>query len=125
MIYNNKKAFSIIEYILLLVVIILAFIMLRPYIQRGMQGMWVKSGESFSYGRQYDSQKTIECAYYALNATNGVWYDRNCFEQVVGNQTNPSCASGDSACETPAVFRCRIQGSFCLNAQRVSDDTPN
>jgi hypothetical protein len=105
----NKKAFSIIEYTILIVIIIGAFLVLRGYVQRGIYGMWGQAGQGFGFGRQYDPQKTIECAY---DEQSNRWYDRNCFEQGVGALT-PPCASGDTACEAPAISSC-VVGS-CSN----------
>jgi len=85
----NKKAFSVIEYTLLFVIIIGAFLVMRNYIQRGIFGLWVQPGQSFAFGRQYDSQKTIECAF---DDHTNLWYDRNCF-------TSSGCAIGDASCE--------------------------
>ena len=87
----NKKALSVVEYTLLLVIVIGAFLIMKNYIQRGMFGSWAKTGQSFAFGRQYDSQRTIECA------TDGsVWYDNNCFKATnsVGSCQTPSCTGG-------------------------------
>jgi len=100
----DKKAFSIIEYTILIVIIIGAFLVLRDYVQRGINGMWAGAGQGFGYGRQYDPQKTIECAY---DMPSGKWYDRNCFEQAVGS-LSPPCASGDTNCEAPAISGCVV-----------------
>ena len=74
-----------IEYAVLFVIIIGAFLIMRNYIQRGVFGMWGQSGQSFGFGRQYDSQKTIECSFdeqsnhgmiiivLSLNATDAPW----------------------------------------------------
>ena len=105
----NKKAISIIEYIVLLVIIIGAFLVLRGYIQRGIYGMWKKAGNTFSYGRQWDSQKSAECAFDEIS---NQWYDRNCFEQGVAS-SSPPCGSGNTACEEPVVQGCLGQGSMC------------
>ncbi len=95
----NKKAFSVIEYMLLFVIVIGAFLAMRTYIQRGVFGMWQQSGQSLAYGRQYDSQKTIECDF---DQQSGVWYDHNCAQ---------SLCSGNSACIESAVASC--QTSTC------------
>ena len=73
----NKKAFSVIEYAVLFIIIIGAFLLMRDRIQRAIFGNWGQAGQSFAFGRQYDPQKTIECSFdEQLN----LWYDRNCAE---------------------------------------------
>ena len=93
----------------LVVIIISAFLVLRNYIQRGIYGMWGQAGQSFAYGRQYDPQKTTECAF---DDVSNQWYDRNCFEQGVG-LANPPCDSGDYSCEGPVISGCVHTGSAC------------
>jgi hypothetical protein len=72
----NKKAVSVLEYTMLIVIVLGAFIIMKGYIQRGFFGNWGKTGQSYAYGRQYDPQKTIECSY---DDVTNQWYDRNCF----------------------------------------------
>ena len=99
---NNKKAFSIIEYAILLAIILTAFGIMQPHIQRGLYGLWQSAGKSFGYGRQYDSAKTVECAF---DEQINQWYDRRCFEQAVSGRV-PPCNSGDTTCEAPAMQGC-------------------
>ena len=105
----TKKAFSIIEYIILLVIIIGAFLVLRNYIQRGIYGMWGQAGQTFAFGRQYDLPKSVQCAFDEIS---NQWYDRNCFEQGVGS-ISPPCGSGDASCEEPVILGCVHTGSAC------------
>ena len=91
----NKKAFSVVEYTVLFVIIIGPFIIMRTYIQRGVFGMWGQSGQSFAFGRQYDSQKTIECDF---DEQSNVWYDHNCAQ---------SQCNGVSDCIESAVASCQ------------------
>ena len=70
---------------------------MRSHIQRGIFGMWAQSGKSMAYGRQYDPQKTVECAF---DDQTNLWYDQNCFISkgctlgcVQAGCTNP-CESG-------------------------------
>ena len=92
----NKKAFSVVEYTVLFVIIIGAFIIMRSYVQRGFYGLWGGAGQSFAYGRQYDSQKTVECSF---DDQTNVWYDHNC---AAGK-----CNNGDKACIESAVAGCK------------------
>lgn len=101
----NKKAFSIIEYTVLLVIIIGAFLVMRNYIQRGIFGMWGQSGQSVAYGRQYDPQKTIDCAF---DDQSNLWYDHNCLESK-----KQSCLQGDAGCEERLIIGGSCPGSNC------------
>jgi len=108
----NKKAVSIIEYSVLFVIVIGAFLVMQKYIQRGFYGKWAHAGQGMAFGRQYDPQNTIDCGY---DGTSNQWYDRNCYQYYVnlpGSQCNGSiaceegiitgvCSSGggNSACE--------------------------
>ena len=83
----NKKAFSVVEYAMVFVIVIGAFLVMRSYIQRGIFGMQARAGQSFAFGRQYDPQKTIECGF-----DGGIWYDINCFKSL-------GCSLGNSSCE--------------------------
>jgi hypothetical protein len=107
----NQKAFSIIEYVVLIVIIIGAFLVMRNLIQRGIFGMWQQAGQGFAFGRQYDPQRSVDCVFDDLS---NKWYDRNCFEQAIGN-ANPPCSSGGSSCEENAIQGCIGQGSECDN----------
>ncbi len=73
----NKKAISVIEYLVLFVIIIGAFLVMRNYMQHGIYGHWGNAGKSFAFGRQFDPQKTIECSF---DEQSNQWYDHNCYE---------------------------------------------
>ncbi|MBF0511190.1 MAG: hypothetical protein HQL13_02565 [Candidatus Omnitrophica bacterium] len=85
----NHKALSILEYMVLLICVITAFIIMKDAIQRGFFGVWAKTGQSFAYGRQYDAQRTVDCVYDPAVG----WYDNNCFKAKndVSQCSNPSC----------------------------------
>jgi hypothetical protein len=85
-----KKGFSVVEYVVLFVIIISAFLVMRTHMQRGIYSMWGQAGQSFAYGRQYDPQKTIECAF---DEQSKLWYDHNCYQSL-----SPSC-NGDTTCQ--------------------------
>ena len=99
----NKKAFSVVEYTVLFVIIIGAFLVMRNYIQRGFFGQWGQSGKSFAYGRQYDPQKTIECSF---DEQSNVWYDRNCAQ---------AACKGDSSCIEGVVSSCQTSSCNSVN----------
>ena len=101
----NKKAFSVVEYVVLFVVIIGAFLIMRNYIQRGLFGTWRQTGQSFAFGRQYDSQKTIECDF---DEQTNVWYDHNCAQAQ---------CNGVSSCIESAVAGCQTSSCSSANNQ--------
>lgn len=65
------------EYVMLIVMIMAAFLVFQKYIARGFAGRWKSVGESLGQGRIYDPTRTTECI-YDFQATN-LWYDQNCF----------------------------------------------
>lgn len=77
-----------VEYVVLFVIIVGAFLIMRNYIQRGVFGTWGQTGQSFAFGRQYDSQKTIECGF---DDQSNLWYDRNCVQSQCANAADPNC----------------------------------
>jgi hypothetical protein len=102
----NKKAFSVIEYAVLLVILIGAFLVMRNYMQRGVYSMWGQAGQSFAFGRQYDSQKTVECAF---DEQSNLWYDRNC----VLTLSNQQCGAGDPVCQEGIITSNSCPASNC------------
>jgi hypothetical protein len=102
----NKKAFTVIEYTVLFVIIIGAFLIMRNYIQGGIYGLWGQSGKSYAFGRQYDPQKSIECNF---DQQSGLWYDANCFQSMV----NLVCNSGDTACIETIITGGSCSSSYC------------
>ncbi|MDE2221707.1 MAG: hypothetical protein KGK03_01410 [Candidatus Omnitrophica bacterium] len=106
---TNKKAASILEFVGLFLIIITAFLIMRNYIQRGIYGASAKAGRSFAYGRQYDPQKTIECAF---DDVTNQWYDYNCFEyyKSLDGCNNVSCRTNIIVNNCGAT-----SGSYCNN----------
>jgi hypothetical protein len=102
----NKKAFSVIEYAVLIVIIIGALVVMKTYLQRGLFGTWGQSGQSFAFGRQYDSEKTIECSF---DQQSNKWYDRNCYQSVV----NQTCNMGDTVCAEGVITGGSCSQSSC------------
>ncbi len=75
---NQRKAFAVIEYLVMVAIIVLTFITFRFYVQHGYQGQMARTGESFAFGRQYDPEDTIVCAY------DGFWYSEACYNHQIG-----------------------------------------
>lgn len=77
-----------IEYVMMFVIVIGAFLVMRSYIQRGIFSMPAQAGKGFAFGRQYDPQTTIECSY---DAQSGLWYDYNCRKTTGGACLTTTC----------------------------------
>ena len=93
---NNRKGFSVVEYIALISITLLALYVLRWYIINGLSGKWKAGGDSFGVGRQYDPLTTTDCAF---DPRKNQWYDVTCFDAY-------HCNSGDTACTAKAVKNC-------------------
>ena len=98
----RKKAFSVVEYMILFVIVAGALYIMKPYLQRGIFGQWQQTGQSFAWGRQYDSQKSIDCSF---DQQSNLWYDRNC---VLGQ-----CATQDPTCEESIIVAGTCSASSC------------
>lgn len=66
------------EYTVLIVVILWAFLVFQKYITRGFAGRWKAVGESLGQGRIYDPELTTECIFDSLYTN--LWYDQACFK---------------------------------------------
>ena len=53
-----KKAVSLIEYCVLLVVVAAALVGMQIYLKRAVCGNWKQAGDVFGFGRQFDPGKT-------------------------------------------------------------------
>jgi hypothetical protein len=98
----NKKAFSVVEYTVLFIIVVGAFLIMRSYIQRGIYGEWGRSGQSLAFGRQYDPQKSIECGF---DEQSNLWYDHNCVES--------QCLSGSPSCMENVIAGGSCAASSC------------
>jgi hypothetical protein len=102
----NKRAISIIEYSLLFIIVIGAFLIMKSYIQRGIYGKWEQAGQSVAFGRQYDPQKTIECSF---DDQSNQWYDRNCYDFYAKNNE----CNGDVSCQESIINSAVCSASSC------------
>lgn len=100
--FRQKRATSILEYTILLVIVLAAFLVTQKYIVRGFAGRWKQVGDSFGYGLQYDPKKTAECVWHAnpANAALGNWYSPSCFEQYYDSNYNAKYNSCITHCST-------------------------
>jgi hypothetical protein len=108
MLTRKTKALSIIEYVVLILIILGGLYVSKDYILRGFMGHWKSAGDSFSFGRQFDPQKSVDCVF---DDAMRVWYDRNCFE----DQRQRQCKIGDVACEQGLLGRYSlcVAGTAC------------
>jgi hypothetical protein len=106
---RRKKAFAIMEYFVLFVILMTAFLTFKDYILRGMAGKWKSAADQFGHGRQYHPTDSVECAYESFfnpvaNTYSGTWYDVTCVE-------NKGCPPGNDSCHQQAIGQCH--NSFC------------
>ncbi len=82
---KNSNGSSVTEYAVLIIIILTALYWMKGPIARTFYGRWKTAGDSFAFGRQYDPQRTVECAYYASpDGASKVWYDERCFDNRRG-----------------------------------------
>ncbi len=103
---KRTKGQSLVEYVMLIVVVLGAFLVFQKYIARGFAGRWKSVGESMGQGRIYDPRLTTECI-YDFQYTHR-WYDQACFESsgcdcLSVRATNATCRDCIQDC---AYIRC-------------------
>ena len=113
---KNKKAASTLEYIVLVTIILMTILAFQKYIVRGFAGRWKSVGDSFGAGRQYDPQKTTECAW---SEDEQLWYSTQCFDQKIDTlfpaylslcENNCLAFSGWGPCSSEPRECCKIDG---------------
>lgn len=62
---------------MLIIIIMAAILITQRYILRGFAGRWKAVGDTFGQGKQYDLNKTAECAWSQKENT---WYGAGCFD---------------------------------------------
>ena len=87
MLRRRRAGQSLIEYIVLIVLVLGAFLVFQKYITRGFAGRWKVVGESLGQGRIYDPKLTTECVF---DPPFGVWYNKACVES---GGSIPACAA--------------------------------
>lgn|SRR3989338_3241938 len=114
---KQKKASSIIEYMIVVLFFLAALFVFQNYIIRGFAGRWKAVGDIFGSGRQYDPKPynkggTLECFYYS--GTPGFWVATQCYEKCLRNTVgfgNPQ-----------SVGDCRVQ---CSESNALYKDCSN
>ena len=113
---NARQAFAVMEYVMLCIILAAALYSFRYYIQRGFQGQYRRSGETFAFGRQYNPTASRDCAFDP--AANSIWYETGCFNNEVIKRgcagKAPGTAAGQyddcikqakNACTAPCAFK--------------------
>jgi hypothetical protein len=98
---RDKRAAAMIEYMMLIIIVLGGLYVFQTYISRAMNGRWKATGDSFGMGRQYQSNRTADCAYAQIDANHGVWVDSTCYQQAI-----TLCKPGDFACEDAKKQEC-------------------
>ena len=103
---------------MLLALIIFAYLVLHPFIVRGISGRWKTAGDSFGSGRLYDPHRTLDCRFDAEFNTNA-WYNFDCFDQTCDCYSQDSMTTNATELES---YRdaCRACIRRC-HAQRCDD----
>ena len=85
---RNRRAQTILEYTVILIVIVGVLIAMKDYIKRGIQGRWKAATDDF--GDQYDPQNVNSTINYAtqVNAVSMVTVTNGEYQQADGQWTN-------------------------------------
>ena len=73
----SQSGFAVAEYLVLIIIVLLAIMVFRHYFVRSIAGKQKMVGDTFGFGRQYDPSATIECGWSPVI---NKWYDEKCFE---------------------------------------------
>ena len=94
---RTQKGFSMIEYLVMLMILVTTLLLFKEYIIRGLTGRWKSTSDQMSYGRQFEPTDTVECSFD--HEFGQGWYDTICVE-------NKGCAPGNKSCEQIAIGQC-------------------
>ena len=77
---KQRRAFAVLEYVMLVLILLMGLVGFRIYIERGFQGQFRKAGESFGFLRQYNPGASRDCAF---EPSLGIWYETGCFNNEI------------------------------------------
>lgn len=77
---EQRRAFAVLEYVMLVLIIAAGLVGFRVYIERGFQGQHRKAGESFGFLRQYNPGASRDCSF---DPVLGIWYEMGCFNNEI------------------------------------------
>ena len=95
----GRRAFAMLEYVMLVIIVVFGLLSFSTYLRRGFQGQYRKVGTSIGFGRQFAAHGTLDCV------NDGGWFSQACFDnEVVARKCSrvadyDACISGvKSAC---------------------------
>ncbi len=94
---RTHKGFSILEYLVVIMIIVGAMFIFKDYIIRGLTGRWKSTSDQAGFGQQYEPNDSVECAFDVEFGQ--CWYDTICLE-------NKGCSYGNSSCRQLAIGQC-------------------
>lgn len=103
-IFVFEKGFSIVEYLVVLVILVGTMALFKDYIIRGIAGRWKTTSDQIGHGRQFHPTDTVECAFDQEFGQG--WYDVICVE-------NRGCPPGNKSCERLSIGQCNSTTSYC------------
>ena len=92
-----------IEYVVLILFLLAAFLVMQKYITRSISGRWKSVGDSLGAERIYDPHRTAECAYdiwYDSGWYNAICFEKNC-ECYGFKATAATCRDCITGCHVP------------------------
>lgn len=95
------------EYCALVIMVLGILIVMKMVIYRGLAGGYKNAGDSFGFGRQYDPDNTIQCAYAQYPDGSGRWYDLTCYEHVYAICFKAS--QNSEVCRTSSIEKCLME----------------
>lgn len=101
--HSSRRAFAVLEYVMLMIIILASLFSFRVFMQRALNGQYRKVGDSMAFSRQYAINRTIDCAY---DDKMGIWYAQACFSnKVLQNHCATNASYG--ACINTVMNSCQ------------------
>ena len=107
---NGRRAFAVLEYVMMIIILAAGLYAFRNYIQRGFQGQYRKTGESFGFTRQYNPGASRDCAF---DTDLKIWYEQGCFNNQI---ISLGCARKSSTSTSSALS----EYDTCMNQARTA-----
>jgi hypothetical protein len=119
-----RRGMAVMEYAILIIIIVLAFLATGSYVNRIFSGYWRSMGDTFGFGKQYEEGVTT-CIPLAGDCSE--WGDQACCSGLSCNTTthtccinlqencsaNPTMCCGPFTCDTTSHVCCLATGSSC------------
>jgi hypothetical protein len=120
---DPRRGFAVLEYVMLVLILAAGLYTFRSYIQRGFQGQYRRTGESFGFTRQYNPGASRECI------IDTVTYEKGCFEnQVLKDWTKDGkvykgCRQAPATCIALPPAECVTYYDMCIEAAQKACTT--